>query len=151
MYLVFNNVDVYFKSVNENKYLIFAQTDKNKEMLEKHEELWDRIGEEIRLIKGIEPFEYEKDVMKIKFESDNGLPSNKILNVSTCVIIAGSVFEEKDGKFYPQIYLNSCCLEYDHNTNSYACCEKLMNNSEYGKYLLKKWVVNFVTTGFSSL
>ena len=57
---------------------------------------------EIRTIKGeIEPFEYEKDVMRMKFESDNGLPLNKILNIPPCVIISRSVFEEKNGKFYP--------------------------------------------------
>ena len=32
-------VDAYFKSVNEDKYLVFAQTDKNKEMLKKYKEL----------------------------------------------------------------------------------------------------------------
>ena len=89
--------------------------------------------------------------MRIRFESDNGLALNKILNVPACVIIARSVFEERDGKFYPQVYLNSCCLEQDHDDNSYACCEKLMNNSKYGEYLFKKRIVNFVTTDFSSL
>ena len=92
--VLFNNVDVYFKSVNGNRYLI-----------EKYEELWDTIREEIRLIKGgIEPFKYKKDVMKIKFESDNELSLNKILNIPVTVIIIGSVFEDIDGKFYPQIY-----------------------------------------------
>ena len=89
--------------------------------------------------------------MKIRFESDNGLPLNKIMNVLVCVIIARSVFEEKNRKFHPQVYLHSCCLEYDHNTNSYACCEKVMNNSKYGEYLLKKCVANFVATDFNSL
>ena len=85
--------------------------------------------------------------MKIKFESDDRLPLNKVLNIRVCVIIAGSVF-------YPQVYLNSCCLEYDHNADSYVCCKtplKCVNNSKYGEYLLKKRIVNFVTTDFSSL
>ena len=154
LYLVFNNVDAYSKSVNKNKYLVFAQRDKNKEMREKYEELWDKIGEETRLIKGIEPFGYEKNYIKIKFESDNKLPLNKVLNISVCVIIVGSVFEEKDGKFYTQVHLNSCCLEYDHDANSYVSCKvpsKCVNNSEYGKYLLKKRLANFVTSDFNSL
>ena len=58
LYPVFNNVDVHFKSVNEDKYLVFAQTDRNKKVLEKYEEFWNTIREEIRLIKGIELFEY---------------------------------------------------------------------------------------------
>ena len=67
--------------------------------------------------------------MRIRFESDNGLPLNRIIDVPACVIIARSVFEEKDGKFYLQVYLNSFCFEYDHNANFYTCCGKLMNNS----------------------
>ena len=44
VYLVFNNVDGYIecnstKESNENKYLIFASTDKNKEVFEKYTEL----------------------------------------------------------------------------------------------------------------
>ena len=33
LYLVFNNVDACIEESNENKYLIFALTDKNKEAL----------------------------------------------------------------------------------------------------------------------
>ena len=79
--------------------------------------------------------------MKIKFESDNKLSLNKVLNIPVCVIIVGSVFEEKNGKFYPQVSLSSCCFKYDHDTNSNVYCKtpsKCVNNFEYGKYLLKK-------------
>ena len=43
LYLIFNNVDVYIEKSNENKYLIFASTDQNKEALENYTELWDEI------------------------------------------------------------------------------------------------------------
>ena len=33
LYLIFNNVDAYIEENNEDKYLIFASTDKNKEAL----------------------------------------------------------------------------------------------------------------------
>ena len=33
LYLIFNNVDAYIEENNEDKYLIFASTDKNKETL----------------------------------------------------------------------------------------------------------------------
>ena len=35
---VFNNVDAYIEENNEDKYLIFALTDKNKEALENYTE-----------------------------------------------------------------------------------------------------------------
>ena len=80
LYLVFNDVDAYFECIDENKYLVFAPTYKSKRLLKNYRELWNEIKEKIRTIKGIEPFEYEKDVMKIRFESDYGLPLGKVLN-----------------------------------------------------------------------
>ena len=43
LYFVFNNVDVYIKEYKKNKYLIFASTNKNKEVLKNYAELWDAI------------------------------------------------------------------------------------------------------------
>ena len=43
--------------------------------------------------------------MKIKFDSDDALPLNKLLDLQMLTIVVRSVFE-KHGKFYPQIYLN---------------------------------------------
>ena len=81
MYLVFNKEDAYFECIEEDKYLVFALTDKNEKALENYKELWNEIKEEIKTIRGIEPFQYEKDIMKIRFESDYGLPLGKILNI----------------------------------------------------------------------
>ena len=78
LYLVFNDVDVYFSCVDGKKYLVFASTDKNERVLENYKKLWDEVREEIKTIKGgTEPFECEKDYMRIEFESDNGLPLGK--------------------------------------------------------------------------
>ena len=35
-HIVFNNVDIYFECVNEEKYLVFALIDKNLDILEKY-------------------------------------------------------------------------------------------------------------------
>ena len=67
-HLVFNNVDAYIEENNEDKYLIFALTDKNKEALGNYTELWDEIKDQIELISGNEPIEYKKNFMKIRFE-----------------------------------------------------------------------------------
>ena len=132
------------------KYLAFAPTEKNKEMLENYRKLWDKVKEEIKTIKGSsKSFEYEKDYMKCRFESDYGLPMGKIVTIPLCVLIARSVFKES-GKFYPQVYLERCYLEYEKGesvNDSYYCCKTPLsiNNSENGKHLLKKHVVDFVT------
>ena len=55
--------------------------------------------------------------MRIKFNSDDDLPLNKILKLHMLRIIVRSVFEE-DGKYYPQVFIDECLyevqmLEYD--------------------------------------
>ena len=54
--------------------------------------------------------EYDKDFMKIKFNSDDNLPLNKTLKLHNMTIVIRSVFEE-DRKFYPQVYLDECLYE----------------------------------------
>ena len=69
-----NNVDRYIEKENEDKYLIFASTDQNKEALKKYTELWDEIKNQIKTINGGKQIEYKKDFTKIRFESDDDLP-----------------------------------------------------------------------------
>ena len=54
--------------------------------------------------------DYEKYYMKIKFNSDNDLPLNKQLKFHNMVITIRSVFE-KDGKLYPQVFLDDTLYE----------------------------------------
>ena len=54
--------------------------------------------------------EYEKDYMKIKFNSDDNIPLNKQLKFHSVTIVIRSVFEE-DGKYYPQAFLDDCLYE----------------------------------------
>ena len=49
--------------------------------------------------------EYEKDYMKIKFNSDDKLPLNKQLKFLSVTIVMRSAFRE-DGKYYPQAFLD---------------------------------------------
>ena len=48
--------------------------------------------------------------MKIKINSDNNLPLNKILKLHNLRIIVRSVFQE-DSKYYPQFSLDECFCE----------------------------------------
>ena len=43
LYLIIGKVDGSIEEKNGNKYLIFASTEKNKDVLEKYAELWNRI------------------------------------------------------------------------------------------------------------
>ena len=110
LYLIFNNLDGYTecnstKKSNEDKYLIFASTEKNKEVLKKYTELWDEIKNKIETRSGSEPIKYRRDFIKIKFETDDDLPLAKILSIPMCIVAVGSVFQE-DNKIDKKSFKN---------------------------------------------
>ena len=43
--------------------------------------------------------------MKIKFNSDDNLPSNEVLKLHTLTVIIRSVFKE-DNKYHPEVFLD---------------------------------------------
>ena len=110
LYLIIAEVDGYIEENNGNKYLTFVSTDKNKKVLGMCTKLWDEIEYHIQTINAGKFGEYEKDCMKIKFNSDDDLPLNKILKLHMLTIIVRYFFEE-DGKYYPQVFLDECLYE----------------------------------------
>ena len=49
--------------------------------------------------------QYDKNYMRIKFESNDNLPTNNIVNIRLAAIIIKSVFAQ-NGKFYRQLFLD---------------------------------------------
>ena len=92
------------------KKKIEISIDKSKEVLIKYIELWDEIKHLIKTINGVEAGEQGKVFMKIKLNSDENLPLNKILKLHDLTIVVGSVFQE-DGKYYHQVFLDECLDE----------------------------------------
>ena len=102
LYLLVNHASGYIEEINGNKYLIFDTIDENKYLLKKYNDVWSEIKNKIEAVSSGE-CDYEKDYMKIKFNSDDDLPLNKPLKFHNMTIIIRSVFEE-DGKLYPQVF-----------------------------------------------
>ena len=95
----------------KKKYLNIAFTDNNDEVLKKYKEVLSGIKNFIKKINNINKSgEYEKDYMKIKFNSDDKLPLNKQLKFISVTIVIRSVFED-DGKYYSQSFLDDCLYE----------------------------------------
>ena len=97
-----------------NKYLIFDSielhsTDENKELFKKYNYVFNGIRNKIKKASGDE-CDYEKDYMKINFNSDDDLPLNKQLKFHNIVITIRSVFKEY-GKLYPQVFLDDTLYE----------------------------------------
>ena len=82
--------------------------------------------------------------MKTKFNSEDGLPLNKLLKFHVMTVIIRSVFEE-DGKLYPQLFLDDTL----HKLKKYYSTKKLVLQKEL---ILIKQVcqknVNFAIIGF---
>ena len=53
---------------------------------------------------------YGKDLIKIRFNSDDKLPLNKMLKLHMLTVIVKSLFEE-NGKYYPQVFLDECLCD----------------------------------------
>ena len=109
LYLIIAHASGYIEEKGVNKYLVFDSTDENKELLKKYNDVWNGIKDKIKEVSSGE-CDYEKDCMKIKFNSDDNIPLNKPLNCYMMTIIIRSVFEE-DGKLYPQVFLDDTLYE----------------------------------------
>ena len=82
-----------------------------KKALAKITKLWDEIEHLIETINEDKQGEYEKDFLKIKFNSDDNVHLNKMLKIHMLIIIVRSVFE-KDEKYYEQVSLMNVCIKY---------------------------------------
>ena len=78
MYLTVGEVDKYIEENSGIKYLFFASTDENKEVVNKYTKLWNGIKNLIEKVNG-RLGGYEKYFRKMKFNLDDNLPLNKIL------------------------------------------------------------------------
>ena len=108
LYLIIDHASGYIDEKEMNKYLVFDSmelhsTDENKELLKKYNDVFNGIRNKIQC-------DYEKDYMKINFNSDDDLPLNKQLKFHNMVIIIRSVLEE-DGKLYPRVFLDDTLYE----------------------------------------
>ena len=90
--------------------MVFDSTDENKELLKKYNDVFNRIRNKIKKISDDE-CGYEKDYVKIKFNSDDDYsPLKKTLKFHNIAITIRSVFKE-DRKLYPQVFLDDTLYE----------------------------------------
>ena len=88
----------------------FHSTNESKKVLKKYTDVWNGVKNEIKTINGGKEYDYEKNYMKIKFNSDDDLPLKKPLKFHLMTITIRSIFEEH-GKLYPQVFLDDTLYE----------------------------------------
>ena len=72
-YLNITHSNGYTEEKGMNKYLVFDSTGENNELLKKYNDVFNGVRDKIKEI-NINRCDYEKDYMKIKFNSDDDLP-----------------------------------------------------------------------------
>ena len=102
--MLIDNASGYIEEINKDKYLVFDVKDENKKLLERYDDVFNGIMSKIKKLDD-DWLEYTKDYMKIKFNSDNNLPTNKPLKFYQMTITITHVFS-KDNKLYPQVFLD---------------------------------------------
>ena len=110
LYLRIDNANVYIEEINEDKYLVFDDTNENKELLRRYDDVFNGTMSNIKKIDD-DWLEYSKDYMKIRFNSDDNLPLNKPLKFYHMTVTIRCVFSE-DNKLYLQVFLDEAlhCL-----------------------------------------
>ena len=118
-YLVINNLKGYFKYSKEKykaelsslecrKELKFIIEDQSQAKI--YDQVWDKIKELINSIDSVNfGFrDYFRDHGVIKFDTDDDLPLNAMINIHSVTIIIRSVYKTCCDRLYPQIYLARC-------------------------------------------
>ena len=91
LHIIVDETDRHIEEINGNKYLIFTSTDEIKGVLKNYPELWNKSKQLIKKLND-KLGEYKKDFIKIKLNSDDNLPLNKILKLHNLTIVVRSVF-----------------------------------------------------------
>ena len=79
-------------------YLTVVPINESKEKIRKYEELWSKIRDLIwSIIKNSD--DYDEEYMKVKFNSNDDLPINKMIEIHKVAIVVRAVFHENN-KYY---------------------------------------------------
>ena len=101
LYLRIINMNGQFeKGKDDAWYLVISDKDVYKKLVDIFESIKNKITE-----KTWDALEYDKDYMKIKFESNNIFPTDKDVNIHLATIVIRAIFA-KDGKYYRQLFLD---------------------------------------------
>ena len=86
LYLMINQIKGHFEKVDGNKYLIISS--ENGDIKQKYQEVFNGIEEIIKKRNDYnQPIKYDNNYMKIKFNTDDNIPLNKVIYFSTMTVI----------------------------------------------------------------
>ena len=116
-YLVINDLKGYFRYYKDTAELSFLERKKELEFIIEdqvqakiYNQIWDKIKELINNVDGVnfEFSDYFKNRGIIRFDTDDTLPLDSMVNVYSMTIFIKSIYRTYYNRFYPQIHLTNC-------------------------------------------
>ena len=106
LYFIINCLIGYVEEIegSDDKYLVVTKSMRNRKIIHSFDTIWSHNEHKIN------PNKFNnniKDYDKLRFNSDVDLPTDTLIEFRSLVINASCVIE-KDGKYYPEIYLDEC-------------------------------------------
>ena len=92
LYLIINRIDGFIEEKSGSKYLNISDANRNSEILKKYNQVFHGIKYHIKKVSNNDS-KYDKDYMKMKFNTDDHIPLNKELYFTTITVIIRCVFE----------------------------------------------------------
>ena len=112
LYFVINRLIGYIKEIegSDDKYLVVTKSMRNRKIIHSFDNVWSHVECKIN------PNNFNnnniKDFDKLRFNSDVDRPTDTLIEFRSLVINVSCVIE-KDGKCYPEIYLDECLYVKD--------------------------------------
>ena len=103
----------------------------NKDLLKKYIEFWDVVKHKIKKTSEGKETDYRKDYKKIKFESDDDLPSNERLIFYEMHIFVRFVFKEDD-KLCPELFLDETSSVKEMNFGANKTLVEVIKEGAFG-------------------
>ena len=112
LYFVVNRLIGYVEEIegSDDKYLVVTKSMRNRKIIHSFDTIWSHIEHKIN------PNNFNnnniKDFDKLRFNSDIDLLTDTLIEFRSLVINVSYIIE-KDGKYYPEIYLDECMYVKD--------------------------------------
>ena len=111
LYFVINRLIGYIEEIegSDDKYLAVTKSMCNRKIIHSFDTIWNHIKHKVN------PNNFNNNIKsydKLRFNSDIDLPADTLIEFHSLVINVSCVIE-KDGKHYPEIYLDECLYVKD--------------------------------------
>ena len=94
LYLMINKIKDHFEELDGDKYLIISS--ENSDIMQKYQKVFDEIKEIIKKLNHYgQSIKYNDNYMKIKFNTDDNIPLNKIIYSPKITIIIRSITKKR--------------------------------------------------------